>query len=211
MFLFYLSEGCSQHTTKSSVAVHVMRSLVVDEYWYFSHCKFKLLLSSTGPFQSLRCISLSLMNFMRQSDTLLQMIIRSLLKQLLMLHLEAQRKWFTSQKLQVGYAMGKGAGLAGLLDSSSYEIHGFLLARTGGQQLLDMNSYPDGFHFGIVTIHLLRCMTFQLCIGTKRKVAAFLKNMGHCACVILLCKDSFTKACIKSRTLRHNLDARLFH
>jgi len=33
-----------------------------------------------------------------------------------MLHLEAQRKWFTSQKLHVGYAMGKGTNLAGLLD-----------------------------------------------------------------------------------------------
>lgn len=47
-----------------------------------------------------------------------------------------------------------------LTDSSSYEIHGFLPARTGGQQLLDMNSYPDGSHFGILAMQLLRCVMF---------------------------------------------------
>lgn len=53
---------------------------------------------------------------MRLRYSLLQMMIRSLLEQLQVLHLEAQSKWVTSQKFRVGCAMGKGAGLAGLLD-----------------------------------------------------------------------------------------------
>jgi len=47
---------------------------------------------------------------------------------------------------------GKALTLLGCLTgSSSYEIRGFLPARTDDQRLIHMNSYPDGFHFGIVS------------------------------------------------------------
>lgn len=45
-----------------------------------------------------------------------------------------------------------------LTDNCGYEIHRFLPARMGGQELLDRNSYLDVFNFGIVSIQILGCM-----------------------------------------------------
>lgn len=96
-----------------------------------------------------------------------------------------------------------------LTDSSSYEVRRFLPARTGGQQLVDMNSYLNGFHFRIVSIQPLNAEC-GMCTHHEES-CCFFKKPQVTVRLILLCKDSFANTCIESRTLRHNLKAELFH
>lgn len=160
MLLLCLSESCHQYWPEASVAVHVMRPLCADEYCFFLSMQIGVTSVCHWPLQSLPHISLRLMQFVRLSYSLLQMIICSFFwNNFRCCTLSHKENSSHHRTFILDIHWGKSLALLGFLSDwfLDWKIHGFLPARTHEHQWLDMKSYPHAAHFVIVSIVLLQC------------------------------------------------------